>query len=187
MLRRTFRSLLVLTFLAMTMLGGCSTAPKAEDQADFIARADSGRDWFESNVNGLDDQIADAAGYVIFPDVAQWGIIFGGGTFGRGAVCRPDGTLIGWGALNNASIGLQAGVQGFRMLMVLQNEAVLKQFMENHLNGSVAGVAVAIEAGGSGKAPFRNGVALYQGANAGLMAGVNIGLDYIRYKPLDEE
>jgi len=26
---------------------------------------------------------------------------------------------------------------------------------------------------------------MYQGANTGLMAGVNIGLDYIRYAPLD--
>ena len=37
----------------------------------------------------------------------------------------------------------------------------------------------------SGTAPFQHGVALYQGANKGLMAGVNIGLDYMRYEPLD--
>lgn len=187
MLRRTFGSLLILTFLGLTMLGGCSTAPRSQNQADVLVRADSSRHWFENNVNGLDEQIADSAGYVVFPDVTQFGIIFGGGTFGRGAVCRPDGTLIGWGAINTGSIGLQVGVQGFRMLMVLQNEAVLNQFMENQLAGSVAGVAVALESGTSGKAPFRNGVAIYQGANTGLMAGVNIGLDYIRYKPLDEE
>ena len=52
------------------------------------------------------------------------------------------------------------------------------------LTGSVSGVAVAGQSGSSGTAPFKDGVAAYQGANEGLMAGVNVGLNYIRYQPL---
>lgn len=164
-------------------LGGCATAPKAENQEDFMARARSTTAWFERSVNGLPQQIEQSAGYVIFPDVAQWGILLGGGTFGRGALCRPDGTQIGWAAINAPSIGLQAGVQGFRLLMVLETQATLDRFRANQLTGSVNGVLV-VAGGMSGTASFTNGVAIYEGANQGLMAGVNISLDIIRFAPL---
>jgi lipid-binding SYLF domain-containing protein len=173
-----------LCLVSLTLLGACSTAPKSENQADFMARARSSTEQFERSVPGLADQIKNSAGYIIFPDVSQFGIIFAGMTSGRGALCKPDGTQIGWAALNTGQIGLLAGVQGFRMLVVIQDEPTLKKFMDNQLSGSASGTAVAGEAGGSGLARFQNGVAVYQGANRGLMAGVDIGLDYIRYKPL---
>ncbi len=176
--------LVLITSMLVATLGGCSTAPKVENRAEFLDRASSSKSWFERSVYGLRDQIRDSAGYVIFPNVTQYGILFGGGTMGRGALYRPDGSQIGWAAINTGSIGLQAGVQGFRMIMVLEDDAVVRKFMANQLGGQVSGVVV-FGAGGSAKAPFQNGVACYQGANKGLMAGMNIGLDYIRYKPLD--
>ncbi len=60
----------------------------------------------------------------------------------------------------------------------------LARFKDNLLTGSVGGVAVAGEAGGSTKTSFTDGVAVYQGASTGLMAGVNIGLNLIQYEPL---
>ncbi len=180
---KVFGILLAATVAAI-QLGGCSTAPKVKDRAAFMDRAESTRRWFETNVYGLRGQINGSAGYIVFPDVAQWGILIGGGTFGRGALYTPDGRQTGWAAINVGSIGLQAGVQGLRMLMVLEDQRAVAQFKENLLTGSVTGVAVAGEAGGSGKASFTNGVAMYQGANVGLMAGINIGLNYIRYEPL---
>jgi lipid-binding SYLF domain-containing protein len=175
------------TLLAVAAIGltGCSTAPPEEDQATFRADARSAVRYFETRVPGLPAQIRNSAGYIIFPDVAQWGIIFGGGKTGRGMVCEPDGTQVGWASVNTGSIGLQAGVQGFKMLIVLQNDAKMQEFQANKWGGGASAVAVAAEAGGSGTAAFENGVAVYQGANAGLMAGVNIGLDYVRYEPLD--
>ena len=175
----------LLALIVIGPLGACSTTPKAKDRADFINRADSTRAWFERGVVGLRSQVDDSAAYVVFPDVAQWGILISGGTFGRGEVCEPDGTQIGWAAINVGSVGLQAGVQGFRMLMVLQHETAMDQFKNNALSGSVNGVLVGGEAGGSAKAAFRNGVVIYEGANTGLMAGVNIGLNVIRFQPLE--
>lgn len=177
-------SLAVASFSAM--LPACSTAPKHEDRDAVVARADSTLDWFKKNVKGLDAQVKQSAAYIVFPDVAQWGIIFGGGTWGRGAIFRPNGRQFGWTAINNGSVGLQAGVQGFRMVMVLENEAEVREFMSGKWNGTAAGVAVLAESGGSESAPFQGGVVVYQGANSGLMAGVNIGLSYVRYEPLDE-
>jgi lipid-binding SYLF domain-containing protein len=176
----------MLITVAILGASGCSTTPKAEDRETFSSEARAATKWFERSVSGLREQIDGAAGYIVFPGVAQWGIIFGGGDFGRGMLCRPDGTQIGWAAINTPSIGLQAGVRGFKMLLVLEDEATLNQFRADQLSGSVSGVVVVGEAGDSGRAPFDDGVAVYQGASTGLMAGVNIGLEYIRYKPLDE-
>lgn len=177
--------LLFLLTTATATLVGCSTAPKSRDEAAFLDRTESTTRWFKANVDGLAEQIDRSEAYVIFPDVAQWGILIGGGAFGRGALYESDGDHIGWAAVNTGSIGLQAGVQGFRMLMVIEDAQTLNRFRANQLSGSMSGVAVLAEAGGSGTAPFKNGVVIYQGANAGLMAGINIGLDYIRHEPLD--
>jgi lipid-binding SYLF domain-containing protein len=165
----------------------CSTAPKEESQAAFIDEANTATQWFESHVPGLDKQIAGSAGYIIYPSVGQWGILFGGGQFGRGMVNDSRGNQIGWGAINVTSIGLQAGVRGFKMLVVIQDNETLNKFKSNQLHGSVTGVAVASTTGASSTAQFRDGIVAYQGASSGLMAGVNIGLDYMRYKPLGDD
>lgn len=171
---------------ATALTTGCSTAPKEADQTTFISEAQVARQYFESKVPGLRAQINSSAGYIVYPSVGQWGIIFGGGQFGRGTVNTPNGTQIGWGAINIASVGLQAGVRGFKMLVIIQDQATLDKFMTNQLSGSVSGVVVVSDTGTSGTAPFGSGVAVYQGASSGLMAGVNIGLDYMRFKPLSD-
>ena len=174
---------------ASMLLAGasCHTEPKGENKADFLARADSSRAQFERSVKGLHEQIQHSAGYVIFPDVAQFGILFAGATWGRGALYKPDNTQLGWAALNNGSVGLEAGVQGFRMLMVIEDQATLKKFMGNQLTGNAAAVAVGSEAGGSASAAFQHGVVVYEGANRGLMAGATIGLNYVKFKTMDAE
>ena len=182
---RTLYTILAVSLLLGTT--GCATQPKEEDRPTFIADARTATQWFESRVPGLRPQIDNSAGYIVYPSVGQWGIIYTGGKFGRGLVCKPDGTQIGWGAINTGSLGLQAGVQGFRLLVVFQDQATLEKFKANQLSGSVSGVAVVAETGTSAAASFDKGVAVYQGAQRGLMAGVNIALDYMRYKPLDAE
>jgi lipid-binding SYLF domain-containing protein len=166
---------------------GCHTAPKAENRPAFISESKAALQWFEDRTPGLTQQVNNSAGYVIYPSVGQWGILFTGGKFGRGMVCKADGTQIGWGAINTGSLGLQAGVQGFKMLVIFENDPTLDKFRKNELSGSVSGVAIVAETGGSGTAKFDNGVAVYQGANTGLMAGVNIALDYMRFKSMEDE
>ncbi len=177
-------SMFITVFAASLLATGCSTAHEAKDQAAFRSDARAATQWFESNVSALDRQLKDSAGYIIYPSIAQWGLLIGGGQYGRGAVNHPDDSQIGWASINNASIGLQAGVRGFKMLVVFEDEATLNRFKQNKLTGSVAAVMLVAEAGGGAKASFTDGVAVYQGASTGLLAGVNIGLDYMRYEPM---
>lgn len=119
-LNRRLASILTLG-AAAALIVECSTAPKNRDEAAFLDRTESTTRWFKANIDGLAEQIDRSEAYVIFPDVAQWGVLIGGGAFGRGALYEADGKHIGWAAVNTGSIGLQAGVQGFRMLMVIED------------------------------------------------------------------
>ncbi len=186
---RTLAQLLLLALLAIPFatLTGCSVVPKEANRASFVQEARDGLTYFKEKVTNLDGQIAQSAGYAVFPGAGQWGIIFTGGSFGRGAVFTPNGTQIGWAAVNNFSVGLQAGGQGKKILIVFADAAVLKKFQDGLLTGSASGVAVAGDSGTTGTAPFQNGLAVYVGAQKGLMAGGMIGMENFRYRPLDQE
>lgn len=184
--RILFSSHLLLAFTAAAITTGCSTAPEAKERAAFRAAVDKAETWFEENVDGLGEQIEASAAHIIFPEVMQWGTGFGGGRWGRGMVRGPQGDQIGWSAVNTTSLGLQAGVQGFKMLIVIEDAATLEAFQQDRLAGSISSVVVVLE-GESETAPFENGIAIYQGANVGLMAGVNVALDLLRYEPLEED
>lgn len=180
------RSHLLIAFAAAIITTGCSTAPEARERAAFRAEVNKAEAWFEENVDGLGEQIERSAAHIIFPGVTQWGTGFGGGRWGRGMVRDSQGEQIGWSAVNTTSLGLQAGVQGFKMLIVLEDAKTLEAFQQDRLAGSISSVVVVFE-GGSDTAPFEDGVAIYQGANVGLMAGVNVALDYLRYEPVEAE
>ena len=173
---------LLLVGITMAIAGGCSTAPKQMDEATVAADGRTTVSWFRSNVTGLGAQIDSSAGYVSFPGIGQYGLLIGGGKFGRGVVYDGSDRQVGWAYINTVSAGLQLGVQGFKMLLVFEDEATMKRFREDKLTGNVSATIVAVEAGGSGTASFTDGVAVYQGGNTGLLAGASVGLDYIRYE-----
>jgi lipid-binding SYLF domain-containing protein len=164
----------------------CSTAPKAEDRKSFTIEASAAESWFETNVTGFKDQAKSSGGYIIFPDVGQFGIIFGGGTYGRGAVYNVSGEQVGWAALNRASIGLQLGAQSFKMAIIMQDKTTFESFKGGTWQGDVAATAVAARAGAATTAQFDKGVAVYIGDQAGLMAGMSIALSHVAYKNMSD-
>jgi lipid-binding SYLF domain-containing protein len=102
-------------------------------------------------------------------------------------VFTPNGTQIGWAAVNNFSLGLQAGGQGKKILIVFANADALNQFKQGLLTGKAEGTAVAGDDGTTGVAPFQNGLAVYVGAQKGLMAGGMVAMENFRYRELGKE
>jgi len=97
-----------------TFADGCSVAPSVDDRQTFVVEARSGLDYLEKHVAGPREQLNQSAGYAEFPGAGQWGIIFTGGSFGRGAVFTPDGTQIGWAAENQFNVGCRSEGKGRR-------------------------------------------------------------------------
>ncbi len=161
---------------------GCSTAPKQKDQANVIADSRSATRWFTNNVRGLGAQLDNSAGYASYPGIGRYGIGITGGKMGRGVVYDSNNRQVGWAYINVMSAGLQVGVQGYKMLVVFEDPATMRRFQRNKLTGNVGVTIVSGKAGGASAASFTDGVAIYEGDQAGLMAGVSVGLDYMRYE-----
>lgn len=181
------RILPALCALLLPVLTACNVAPKSDDRESFVMEAREGLQYFEKHVPGLREQIRRSAGYAVFPGAGQWGIIFTGGSFGRGAVFTPDGTQLGWAAENQFNVGLQAGGEGKRILLVFADPDTLEKFKQGLLTGKVEGMAVAAEKGATGTSSFQNGVAVYVGQEKGLMAGGMVGMENFRYRALGKE
>ena len=181
------RTLTILLSLAMLAPVACNVAPKTDERESFVMEAREGLQYFEKHVTGLREQIRRSAGYAVFPGAGQWGIIFTGGSFGRGAVFTPDGTQLGWAAENQFNVGLQAGGQGKKILLVFADTDTLEKFKQGLLTGKVEGMAVAADKGATGTSSFENGVAVYVGQQKGLMAGGMVGMENFRYRALGHE
>ena len=180
---RIARLTVLLAVTAASLLAaGCSTAPKQQDQAKVMADSRSATQWFTNNVRGLGAQLDDSAGYTCYPGIGQYGLLISGGKFGRGVVYDSNHRQVGWGYINMVSGGLQVGAQGYKMLVVFEDAATMRRFQQNKLTGNVGVTIVAARAGGAGTASFTDGVAIYEGDQVGLMAGVSVGLEYMRYE-----
>ena len=169
----------------MCLSTGCSTAPKQKDMAKVRADSRSATQWFRSNVRGLNAQLDNSAGYISYPGIGRYGLLITGGKFGRGVLYDGNDRQVGWAYINMVSAGLQVGAQGYKMLVIFQNDATMQRFKENHLTGNVNATIVALKGGGGAAASFTNGVAIYEGDAVGLMAGTSVGLDYMRYEAFD--
>lgn len=181
------RAVLCLAFATPLLSTGCATTPKMKDRPKVVSDSRSTVAWFERNVAGLRSQLANSSGYISFPNIGQYGIIISGSKFGRGVVYDGAGNQTGWAYVNTLTGGLQVGAQGFMMLVVLQDDLTMQNFKQNKLSGQVSATAVAASEGGSRQAAFSNGVAVYQGRPKGLMVGASVGLEYLRYEPIDAE
>ncbi len=182
-----YRVLLIALSVSLSQLTACNVAPSTDDRASFVVEAKDGLKFFETQIPDLRKQIQDSAGYAVFPGTGQWGIIFTGGSFGRGAVFNAKGKQLGWAAVNNFNLGLQLGGQGKKMLLVFANVDVLKQFQKGLLTGKAEGMAVAGDEAATGVAPFQDGIALYVAAEKGLMAGGMVGMENFRFRELGKE
>lgn len=174
------------SIVAALSLTGCSVAPKAENRETFKSESQVAKQWFTKNVKSFNKQIDDCGGYIIFPSVGRAGVVFLGGTFGRGAVYDGNGKQIGWARMGSGTLGLQIGAQGYKMAMILEDDKVLRRFKEGKWTGDVAATAVAANEGAAADAQFSDGVIVYVGDQAGLMAGVNVALSNVTYRNLDD-
>ncbi len=68
----------------------------------------------------------DAAGYLVFPEITKAGLVVGGMT-GEGTLYSKD-NVIGHYAVKAGSVGLQAGLQYFSMIVYFMTEEAMANF-----------------------------------------------------------
>ncbi len=170
--------------IAGSALVGCSAAPSSESsRASLVTAANEAVSTFESNDPSLAGKIADAYAYAVFPDAGKGGFIIGGG--GAHGVVYRNGSQVGWAGFTTVTIGAQIGGQGYSMLILFQNQAAFDNFKAGGPEGSATASGVAVEAGASENADYRNGVMIFTDNMKGLMGEASVGGSTFNYMPLD--
>ena len=76
--------------------------------------------------------------------------------------------------VGGGGIGLGAGLENYKLILLIQDEQTFEQFIHGQWSGAVAGQAAAGEAGVSAEEQFRDGVMAYRMTDGGLMAQVDV-------------
>jgi lipid-binding SYLF domain-containing protein len=187
------RSTLARTALAALLVGcalgttACQSDSSAratpeERQATLIGRANDTITLFRTTDSGLSSFFNNAAGYVVFPEVARGGFVVG--------ASRGDGILFEGGkpthtaTMTAGSIGAQVGGQVFSQIIFFETERELTMFKEGRFEFDATASAVAVRAGATAAASYVRGVAVFVTGERGLMAQASIGGQKFTATPL---
>ncbi|HTU02535.1 MAG TPA: YSC84-related protein [Candidatus Sulfotelmatobacter sp.] len=126
-----------------------------------------------------------AAGYAVFPTVGKGG--FGiGGAYGKG-VLFERGQPVGRTSLAQVTIGFQFGGQAYSEVVFFETARTLNAFKEGQFALAAQASAVAVTAGASTNARYRDGVAVFTLAKGGLMYEASVGGQKFEYEPFKGE
>ena len=166
----------------LALMVGCATAPKTEaEKKDLVATSASALKSMKTTDPGLETFMKNVYGYAIFPEVGKGGLI-AGGAYGRGTVYEK-GQFIGYSDVSQATIGLQAGGQTFRELIIFANQAAFDRFIGGQYSFAANASAVALTTGAAATAEFKNGVVVFTEPIGGLMFEAAIGGQQFSYHP----
>jgi lipid-binding SYLF domain-containing protein len=123
-----------------------------------------------------------SSGYAILPNVGKGGVGVGGAA-GKGSVYEK-GMAVGTTQMVQATVGAQAGGQAYREIIFFENKDAADRFMQNKVEFSGQVSAVAVKAGASANANYRDGVVVFSQTKGGLMLEASLGGQKFTYKSL---
>jgi len=187
-MKSTLRTWLLVT--AVTVAAGLAHAgDKFDDAIASFKQSPKSSTYFEK-----------AYGYAIFPDVGKAGFIVGG-EHGKGKVFEK-GTLVGTASVTAVSVGAQAGAKEYAEIIFFHKKEDFDKFRggEFQLAGNMEATLITMNASASAGTEtssaeasttkynaatgggYNNGVAVFIITRGGLMAGVSVSGQKMKYK-----
>jgi len=173
------KTIRILAFVALLVLGGSAMAQNKKDQKIMNDAVKAKQTLLKAD-SGLERFFNESAGYVIFPNVGKGGFIIGGAS-GNGVVYE-NGNAIGMADLKKLNIGLQAGGQAIIEVIFFETDTDLQRFTEGKFEFAAETSAVALKSGIAFNAKYKDGVAVFALPKAGLMADASVGGQKFGYK-----
>ena len=138
---------------------------------------------FESS-SGAKNLYDKSYGYAVFDNTKiSFGLTGGGGTGVAVNMASNDRIYMRMGT---GGVALGLGAQVYQVVFLFQNEDSFANFIDKGWEAEASANAVAGTAGANAEATFRNGIALYQLTEAGLMLQADIsGTKYWKSKKLN--
>ena len=143
---------------------------KAQDK-DIVQDCNEAKAVFVKKDPSMQQLFNSSYAYVILPNVGN-GIVY------------QKGKMIGKANMVQATVGAQAGGQAYREVIFLEDKAALDRFKDNKIEFSGQVSAVAVKAGASADAKYREGVAVFTEEKGGLMVEASLGGQKFTFKSL---
>jgi lipid-binding SYLF domain-containing protein len=165
---------------AGALVASCAGTPKTSRErtalelqaADTLAR-------MESRDPALRPVLNRAAGYVVFPQVTEAGLLVGGGG-GRGVVYE-HGRPVGFAELRKGSVGAEAGAQTYAEVVVVRDRFTLEKMKRGEFDFGTQASAVIVRSGAAAASRFDNGVAVFVQPQGGAMLNLSLTGQRIKF------
>src|SRR5215510_578911 len=157
----------------------CVAQASPQDKAALVADATARLQQMQSEDPTLGALLQRGSGYALFPNVRKAGLLVGG-AHGWGVV-YDRGQHIGYSALTQGTVGLQAGVESFSELLVFETPAALERFKAGQFGLAAGILAVVLKSGAAANANFVDGVAAVVHPLGGVMVQAAIGGQQFSY------
>lgn len=128
----------------------------------------------------LRERLRHAYGYVVFPRVGKASVVLGG-AFGMGEVFE-QGSMIGYSAIVQITLGLQLGGQVFHELVVFDDRQALNRFKRSRTSFAANASAVVLKAGAAASRAPEGATAFVQ-PEGGFGIDVAVGGQKFIFKP----
>jgi len=136
---------------------------------------------FKETDSGISKFFSSAYGYVVFPGIGK-GAVGIGGAGGKGTVFKGGGAVAD-AKMSQVTIGFQWGGQKYAEVIFFETAAAFKKFMANDFEFAAQVSAVALKAGVSADAEYREGMLVFTQAIGGLMYEASIGGQKFKAEP----
>jgi hypothetical protein len=156
-------------------------AASAQPDHKLIHEAKQTIEAYKTTDPAIESFFRRSAAYTVFPSIAK-GAVGVGAAHGTG-VLFEHGEPTGKVTMSQATVGLQLGGQEFSQVVFYESPKSLQELKGGKAAFSAEVGAVAMQAGASAKAGYKNGVAVFTATKGGLMFEASVGGQKFDFTP----
>ena len=153
----------------------------AERRQEILAMSKGTIDSLKKDKSAA-DLIGSAYGHAVFDTTKGGFIVTGAG--GTGVAMRKNGSDPVYMHMGAGGVGLGAGLENYKFVVLFENEGVYKRFIDGEWSGGATAQAAAGHDGAAVVGKFNNGVAVYHITDKGLIAQADV--QGVRFWPSDK-
>ena len=163
-------------------LAALAVVPVAARAEATVKEADQAIAALKQADPGLKKFFSKSAGYAVFPNVAKGGLVIGGA--GGSGYLYEGGKPVGKTGLSQVTVGAQIGGEAYIEVVFFETKEALAAFKKGEWAMAAQVSAVAVQAGASADAKYKQGVAVFTMMKGGAMAEASVGGQKFSYEPL---
>jgi len=190
---RAFTNFALAALAAVTLVGVSAQEDRDDGDDDLVAAsglAERRQDILDMSKSAIADLrkdpsakelVDDAYGHAVF-DTTKGGLLVTGAG-GTGVAMRSNGSNPIYMHMGAGGVGLGAGLENYKFIVLFENEDVYKRFIDGEWSAGATAQAAAGRDGAAVVGKFNNGVAVYHITDKGLIAQADV--TGVRFWPSD--